>query len=330
MKSRRRLFRRIFLGWLQRRGVLTSRRRPRRRSLPELRCRFRRGCFNRRPREGLLAPQRIHCSTSQPTFRPAAQFPRRESSIACSPRLACFLRRRNRRQPESLRRRQICFPGGGLPREAPVGLILASGRQQITSRRPQHPTGRCSRRCRICWRCAKDRIGGRDVALFCPTLTSNTLGPSGEVLFGPSYGQLKIRAGAVVLRPDYNHAFCHRLCALLSPVSNITAPALPGLLKDAPEFTLVPPDKWPAQVTVFDKILASDPKDLGALVGRAAAFERNGLFANALADYRRDRRTVERRGLGAGQDFRALGYNLLTEIGLLQLQICPVARPTPY
>ena len=48
---------------------------------------------------------------------------------------------------------------------------------------------------------------------------------------------------------------------------------------------MIPPENWPAaaaaEAAVFSKLLAADPDDAGALVGRAAVFENHKLLANA-------------------------------------------------
>ncbi|HTM52032.1 MAG TPA: tetratricopeptide repeat protein [Bryobacteraceae bacterium] len=125
--------------------------------------------------------------------------------------------------------------------------------------------------------------------LYCPTKTSQSLAPAGDILFGPA--QLKVRAGKVVDPKPLASCFLPQVVRVAVASQQHYGVSMTRGLKDGSEPKLTPPDQWPAaaaaEAAVFSKALAADPDDAGALVGRAAVFENHKLLANALADYQK-------------------------------------------
>ena len=125
--------------------------------------------------------------------------------------------------------------------------------------------------------------------LYCPTKSSQSLAPGGDLLFGPA--QLKVRAGKVVDPKPLASCFLPQVVRVAVASQQHYGVSMTRGLKDASEPKLTPPDQWPAaaaaEAAVFSKALAADPDDAGALVGRAAVFENHKLLANALADYKK-------------------------------------------
>jgi tetratricopeptide (TPR) repeat protein len=125
--------------------------------------------------------------------------------------------------------------------------------------------------------------------LYCPSKSSQGLAPAGDVLFGPS--QIKVRAGKLVDPKPIASCFLPKVVRVAVASQQHYGVSMTRGLKDPNEPKLVPPEQWPpaasAEIGAFSKLLAADPEDPGALVGRAAVFENHKLLANALADYRK-------------------------------------------
>jgi hypothetical protein len=123
--------------------------------------------------------------------------------------------------------------------------------------------------------------------LYCPAKTSQNLAPGSEVVLEAT--QLKVKAGNLTDQKLISTCF-------LPHVLRIAAESQQhyGVLVargDARQAKPVPREKLApgivAELAPMDEALAANPNDIGALVSRAAVFERNKLPANALADYKK-------------------------------------------
>src|SRR5437667_1880467 len=172
--------------------------------------------------------------------------------------------------------------------EEPVGLVLAPGGAKLIRAGVETPLAAKPGDILFSGDAMKTEAAQASF-LYCPTKSSQALAPAGDVLFGPS--QIKVRSGKVIDPKPLASCFLPQVVRVAVASQQHYGVSMTRGLKDPQEPNLIPPDQWPAgvpaEVAAFDKALAADPKDQGALVGRAAVFEKHNLFANALADYKK-------------------------------------------
>jgi len=188
----------------------------------------------------------------------------------------------------------VFLPGGMLfaqppKKEEPVGLVLLPGSAKLTRAGVETPLAAKPGDILFSGDAMKTEAAPASF-LYCPSKSSQSLAAAGDVLFGPS--QMKVRAGKIVDPKPMASCFLPQVVRVAVASQQHYGVSMTRGLKDASqEPQPVPPDKWAAgvaaEVAPFDKAIAADPKDQGALVGRAAVFEKNNLLANALADYKK-------------------------------------------
>jgi tetratricopeptide (TPR) repeat protein len=174
-------------------------------------------------------------------------------------------------------------------KEEPVGLVLLPGGARLVRAGVETPLAAKAGDILFAGDAMKTESAPANF-LYCPSKSSQSLAPAGDVLFGPS--QLKVRAGKLVDSKPMASCFLPQVVRVavasqqhygVSMTRGLTDP-----LKDAKP---TPPEQWPSgvadEVAVFEKALAADPNDQTALLGRAAVFEKYKLLANALADYKK-------------------------------------------
>jgi tetratricopeptide (TPR) repeat protein len=173
-------------------------------------------------------------------------------------------------------------------KEEPVGLVLMPGGAKLLRAGVETPLAAKAGDIMFSGDAMKTEAGPASF-LYCPSKSSQALSPAGDVLFGPA--QLKIRAGKLVDSKTIASCFLPQVVRVAVASQQHYGVSMTRGLKDPQQdFKPAPPDQWPAgvatEVAVYDKALAADPSDQGALVGRAAVFEKHNLLANALADYK--------------------------------------------
>src|SRR5947207_10454821 len=188
-----------------------------------------------------------------------------------------------------------CFLPAGIlhsqapKKEEPVGLVLLPAGAKLIRAGVETPLGAKPGDVLFSGDAMKTESAAASF-LYCPSKTSQALAPTSDVLFGPA--QLKIRAGKLVDPTPMASCFLPQVVRVAVASQQHYGVSMTRGLKDASqEPQPVPPDKWPAavaaEVAPFDKAIAADPKDQGALVARAAVFEKHNLLANSLADYKK-------------------------------------------
>ena len=173
-------------------------------------------------------------------------------------------------------------------KEEPVGLVLLPGGAKLVRAGVETPLAAKSGDILFSGDAMKTEAAAASF-LYCPSKSSQSLAPAGDVLFGPA--QLKIRTGKLVDPKPIASCFLPQVVRVAVASQQHYGVSMTRGLKDPEEPKLTPRDTWPAaaiaDVSVFDKAIAADPNDQGSLVGRAAVFEKHNLLANALADYKK-------------------------------------------
>jgi tetratricopeptide (TPR) repeat protein len=173
-------------------------------------------------------------------------------------------------------------------KEQPVGLVLSANGSKLL--RANTETALAARAGDLLFSGDGLRTDtGASSFLFCPAKAIETLGPSGEVRLdakGP-----KVKTGKISEQPA-------RACTLPSALRvEVASQQHYGVTmtrgSNKPEVAPVPRNQLAAEVTAevapFEAVLATDPKDQGALVSEAAVFEKRNLQANALEVYNKIR-----------------------------------------
>jgi len=173
-------------------------------------------------------------------------------------------------------------------KEEPVGLVLMPGGAKLIRSGVETPLAAKPGDILFSGDAMKTEAAAASF-LYCPSKSSQSLAAAGDVLFGPS--QLKIRAGKIADTKQVSSCFLPQVVRVAVASQQHYGVSMTRGLGDPKEPTLTPSSQWPAgaaaEIAVFDKALVVDPSDQGALVGRAAAFEKHNLLANALADYKK-------------------------------------------
>jgi tetratricopeptide (TPR) repeat protein len=169
-------------------------------------------------------------------------------------------------------------------KEQPVGLVLSANGSKLL--RANTETALSARAGDLLFTGDGLRTDtGASSFLFCPAKAIETLGPSGEVRLDAKLP--KVKTGKISEQPA-------RACTLPSALRvEVASQQHYGVTMtrgaNKPEVPPVPRDQLPAEVTAeiapFEAVLATDPKDQGALVSEAAVFEKRNLQANALEVY---------------------------------------------
>ena len=188
----------------------------------------------------------------------------------------------------------ICLLSAGVllaqpKKEEPVGLILNPGGAKLVRAEAQTPLAAKAGDILFSGDAMKSESAPASF-LFCPGKTSQALAAGGDVLFAAT--AMKVRAGKLVDSKPIASCFLPQVVRVAVASQQHYGVSMTRGLKDpSQEPKPVPPDQWPpgaaAEVAPFDKALAADPNDTGAMVGRAAVFEKDKLLANALADYKK-------------------------------------------
>ena len=169
-------------------------------------------------------------------------------------------------------------------KEEPVGLVLIPGGAKLLRAGVETPLAAKSGDVLFSGDAMKTEAAAASF-LYCPTKSSQSLAPAGDVMFGPA--TLKVRAGKLVDPKPMASCFLPQVVRVAVASQQHYGASITRGLAPQP----LPPAQFPpavaAEVAPFDKALAADPNDAGALVARAAVFEKNNLLANALADYRK-------------------------------------------
>ena len=173
-------------------------------------------------------------------------------------------------------------------KEEPVGLVLMPGGAKLVRAGVETPLAAKPGDILFSGDAMKTEAAPASF-LYCPTKSSQALAPGGDVLFGPT--QLKVRSGKVVDPKPLASCFLPQVVRVAVASQQHYGVSMTRGLKDALDPKLIPAEQWPAtaaaEAAVFSKLLAADPDDAGALVGRATVFENHKLLANALADYKK-------------------------------------------
>ena len=174
---------------------------------------------------------------------------------------------------------------GQSKQEAPIGLVLNAGGGMLTRARTE--TAVAARAADILFPGDVIRAERTPASfLYCPGMTSQTLAPGSEVLLEPK--QFKVKSGAVSDQKNVASCFLPQVVRVaVASQQHYGISMTRGTADAAP----VPADKLPpeviAELAAPDKVLAENRQDIGALVARAALFEKHKLPANALAEYRK-------------------------------------------
>src|SRR5205823_3514636 len=174
-------------------------------------------------------------------------------------------------------------------KEEPVGLVLLPGGAKLVRSGVETPLAAKPGDILFSGDAMKTEAAAASF-LYCPSKSSQSLAPGGDVLFGPA--QLKVRAGKLVDSKPMASCFLPQVVRVAVASQQHYGVSMTRGLKDPQQDAKpIPPDQWPAgvaaEVAPFDKALAADPADQAALVGRAAVFEKYKLLPNALADYKK-------------------------------------------
>jgi tetratricopeptide (TPR) repeat protein len=174
-------------------------------------------------------------------------------------------------------------------KEEPVGLVLLPGGAKLLRAGVETPLAAKAGDILFAGDAMKTESAPANF-LYCPSKTSQSLAPAGDVMFGPA--QLKLRAGKLMDSKPMASCFLPQVVRVaVASQQHYGVSMTRGLTDPLKDAKTTPPDQWPpgaaAEVAVFDKALAADPNDQPALVGRAAVFEKYKLLANALADYKK-------------------------------------------
>jgi tetratricopeptide (TPR) repeat protein len=173
-------------------------------------------------------------------------------------------------------------------REEPVGLVLLPGGAKLIRAGVETPLAAKPGDILFSGDAMKSEAAPASF-LFCPTKSSQSLAPGGDVVFEKA--QLKIRTGKVVDPKPLASCLLPQTVRVAVASQQHYGVSMTRGLKDPQEPKLIPPEQWPpaakADIEAFNKQLAADANDFGALIGRATAFENHKLLANALADYKK-------------------------------------------
>ena len=173
-------------------------------------------------------------------------------------------------------------------KEEPVGLVLQPGGAKLIRAGVETPLAAKPGDILFAGDAMKTEASAASF-LYCPSKSSQSLGPAGDALFGSS--QLKLRSGKLAEPKPVSSCFLPQVVRVAVASQQHYGVSMTRGLKDPEDPKLIPRDAWSAaaaaDIDPFDKILTANPDDLGALIGRAAAFEKYHLLANALADYRK-------------------------------------------
>jgi tetratricopeptide (TPR) repeat protein len=173
-------------------------------------------------------------------------------------------------------------------KEEPVGLILLPGGAKLVRAGVETPLAAKSGDVLFAGDAMKTEAAPASF-LYCPSKSSQALAPAGDVLFGPA--QLKVRTGKLTDTKPIASCFLPQVVRVAVASQQHYGVSMTRGLADPQEPKLTPRDLWPAaavtEIGPFDKALAADAADQGALVGRAAIFEKHNLLANALSDYKK-------------------------------------------
>ena len=174
-------------------------------------------------------------------------------------------------------------------KEEPVGLVLSPGGAKLLRAGVETPLNAKAGDILFAGDGMKTETAPASF-LYCPSKTSQSLAPAGDLLFAAS--AMKVRAGKLVDSKPIASCFLPQVVRVAVASQQHYGVSMTRGLKDpSQEPKPAPPAEWPAgaaaEIAPFDKLLAADPNDQGALVGRAAVFEKYKLASNALAEYKK-------------------------------------------
>ena len=172
-------------------------------------------------------------------------------------------------------------------REEAVGLVLLPGGARVLRANTETPLA--SKAGDILF--SGDQLkaeGSPATFLYCPSKTSQSLEPGGEVLLDTK--QLKLKSGKLGASKPVNACFLPQVVRVaVASQQHYGVSMTRGLAK--PEGDVLATAALPAQVqseiAPLEQLLRANPNDAQALVAEAAVFDRNKLDANALAAYKK-------------------------------------------
>ncbi len=173
------------------------------------------------------------------------------------------------------------------PKEEPVGLVLNPGGGKVLRANTETPLAAKSGD--ILFSGDVLRSGAAPASfLYCPSKTSQTLDPNGEVSLDAKI--LKLKTGKLAPPKPVNACFLPQLVRVaVASQQHYGVSMTRGLAK--PEGDVIADDALPADVRAelapIQAQINADPNDTSALVAKAALFEKKKLEPNALAAYRK-------------------------------------------
>lgn len=180
-----------------------------------------------------------------------------------------------------------CSPlAADVNKEQPVGVVLASSASKLLRSDTETPLSAKVGDILFAGDAVKTE-GGSASLLYCPAKSSVTLPPGSDVRLDAS--QIKVRAGALSGEKKVASCFLPQMVRVSASSQQHYGTSITRGLNKPEEPAPVSRDKLPADVVTelapFDSALASDPKDMAAIVGRAVVFEKHELLQNALLEY---------------------------------------------
>lgn len=176
-----------------------------------------------------------------------------------------------------------CGFGFADTKEEPVGLVLSATGSKLLRADTETPLD--ARPGDLLFSGDGIRTGNGPASfLFCPAKSLDTLTPSGEVRLEEKAP--KVRAGKITEQPARACTLPQTLRIAAASQQHYGVSMTRGGPNSVPP---TPHDKLPADVqaelSLYDAVLATNPKDQAALVTEATIFENHKLYANALDAY---------------------------------------------
>ena len=171
-------------------------------------------------------------------------------------------------------------------KEEPVGLMLAPGGAKLLRAGTETPLAAKPGDVLFAGDALRTEAGPASF-LYCPGKTSQSLAPSGEALLDAK--QIKVKTGKLADQKPVASCFLPQMVRVATASQQHYGVSMTRGLKgpgEDPKPEPIPP-AVAAELAPLDKALAADPNDQGALVARAAVFEKHNLQANALAEYKK-------------------------------------------
>lgn len=177
---------------------------------------------------------------------------------------------------------------GDIRKETPVGLILTPGESSIIPAQSETPLTAKAGVVLFAGDVLRTRSGGAKF-LFCPSQSSDELAPASEAVFSAT--QVNVKTGKIANQSKINSCFLPTVARVTNASQQHYGATIVRGLNPGAEAQPVPKDKLDAatvaELAPFDALLAANANDPGALIGRAAVFEKHNLLINAAAEYRK-------------------------------------------